>query len=365
MCYMTKCPYVPPHAWNVDFPHLMLRARAVAARKSGIPFGERQITRVDRNGKLARPVAGLANWASATTNTLTRPVLEGVLGVDRKAALPKFHGKTFAARAREPIALNREAPAFGRKAALFATCFVNYNEPPIGVAARAVLAKNGVETRVEYPRCCGMPQLEQGEIAKVAEAAKAVARHFSPLIDEGWDVVALVPSCALMLKFEWPLIVPDDPLVKKLSDATYDVSEFVVEIAKKHGLAPGLKPLDGGVAVHLACHARAQNIGPKAAEMLKLIPEADVAVIERCSGHGGSWGVMKQHFQTALKVGKPVARQVVREAKAYLASECPLAGQHIVQGLERLGPSQDQGDKPARIEQSHHPIELMARAYGL
>jgi glycerol-3-phosphate dehydrogenase subunit C len=365
MCYMTKCPYVPPHQWNVDFPHLMLRARAVETRKQGLAFGERMLTKIDRNGTLARPVAGIANWATKTTNALTRPAMESVLGVDREASLPKFHGKTFAARAREPLAINREAPAFGRKAALFATCFVNYNDPPIGVAARAVLARNGVETRVEYPRCCGMPQLEQGEIAKVAEAAKAVARHFSPLIDEGWDVVALVPSCALMLKFEWPLIVPDDPLVRKLAEATFDISEFVVEIAKKYGLAPGMKPLDGGIAVHLACHARAQNVGPKAAEMLKLIPEADVAVIERCSGHGGSWGVMKKHFQTALKVGKPVARQVARENKAYLASECPLAGQHIVQGLERLEPSQAQEGKQVHIEHSRHPIELMARAYGL
>ncbi len=360
MCFLTKCPYVPPHEWNLDFPHLMLRARAIEARKHGIPFGERQLTRTDRNGKLAAPVAGLANWASSTANKVTRPIMEGVLGVDRDAALPKFHGKTFAARAKGPVEINRTAPAFGRKAALYATCFVNYNDPPVGMAARAVLAKNGVETRVEYPRCCGMPQLEQGEIAKVAESAKATARHFSPLIDQGYDVVALVPSCALMLKFEWPLIVPDDPLVKKLAEATFDITEYVVEIAKKHGLAPGLKKLDGSVALHFACHARAQNMGPKAADMLRLIPEMDVAVIERCSGHGGSWGIMKKNFETALKVGKPAARQAAREAKTYLASECPLAGAHLVQGIERLD------DKPANVpSESRHPIELFARAYGL
>ncbi len=360
MCFLTKCPYVPPHEWNLDFPHLMLRARAIEARKNGLPFGERQLTRTDRNGKLAAPVAGLANWASSTANKVTRPIMEGVLGVDRQAALPKFHGKTFAARAKGPVEINRAAPAFGRKAALYATCFVNYNDPPVGMAARAVLAKNGVETRVEYPRCCGMPQLEQGEIAKVAEAAKAAARHFSPLIDQGYDVVALVPSCALMLKFEGPLIVPDDPLVKKLAEATFDITEYVVELAKKHGLAPGLNKLDGGVALHFACHARAQNMGPKAADMLRLIPEIDVAVIERCSGHGGSWGIMKKNFETALKVGKPAARQAAREAKTYLASECPLAGAHLVQGIERLD------DKPANAPtESRHPIELFARAYGL
>ena len=205
-----------------------------------------------------------------------------------------------------------------------------------------------------------MPQLEHGEIERVAATAKAVAAEFSSLIDEGYDVVALVPSCALMLKFEWPLIVPDDPLVKKLAEATFDISEYVVDIAKRHGLAPGLQKLEGGVSLHLACHARAQNMGPKAAEMLRLIPGNDVAVIERCSGHGGSWGIMKQNFEVALKVGKPVARTATKNAKAHVASECPLAGEHIVQGMQRLA----EGETPPP-EHAWHPIELFARAYGL
>jgi glycerol-3-phosphate dehydrogenase subunit C len=360
MCFMTKCPYVPPHEFNLDFPHLMLRARAVEARKQGLPLAHRELTKTDRNGKLAGALAPLANWASSTTNALTRPVLEKLAGVDREASLPRFHGTTFAVRARrEAVAVNAKAPAFGRKAALYATCFVNYNNPAIGMALRAVLAHNGVACEVAYPRCCAMPQLEQGRLDKVAEAARAVAAAFAPRIDAGEDIVALTPSCALMLKFEWPLIVPDDKLVLKLAKATFDASEYVVDIAKREGLAPGLKPLPGGVAVHLACHARAQNMGPKAAEMLRLIPEADVAVIERCSGHGGSWGIFKENFQTALKVGKPVARSARQEAKTFLASECPLAGEHIVQGLQRLD------DKPASIEHSFHPIELFAKAYGL
>jgi glycerol-3-phosphate dehydrogenase subunit C len=360
MCFMTKCPYVPPHQFNLDFPHLMLRARAIEARKGKIALAERELTKTDRNGKIASKVASIANWASDTNNKLTRPILEGLGGVHREAKLPKFHGKTFAVRARQEKAPDAAAPStHSRKAALYATCFVNYNNPDIGMAARAVLAHNGVETKVEYPRCCGMPQLEHGEIAKVAASAKAVAAHFSPMIDAGWDVVALTPSCALMLKFEWPLIVPDDPLVQKLSKATFDISEYVVDIAKRHGLAPGLKPLDGGVSVHLACHARAQNVGPKAAELLRLIPGNDVAVVERCSGHGGSWGVMKDNFEVALKVGKPVARSVAKNNKAYLAAECPLAGEHIIQGVERLAE-----EKPTLLR-SYHPIELFARAYGL
>jgi len=363
LCFMTKCPYVPPHEWNLDFPHLMVRARAIETKKNGVPFAEDQLTRTDRNGKLASYAPGIANWASKTDNKLTRTVMDKVAGVHPEAALPKFHWATFAVRAkREPLELNTEAPAFGkRKAALYATCFVNYNNPNIGMAMRAILAKNGVDSKVVYPKCCGMPQLEHGEIEKVAATARQVAAELSPIIDEGYDIVALIPSCALMLKFEWPLIVPDDPLVKKLSQATFDAAEYVVDIAKREGLAPGLQKLDGGVSMHFACHARAQNMGPKAAEMLRLVPEISVAIIERCSGHGGSWGVMKKNFETALKVGKPVAKTAAKNAKTYLASECPLAGEHIVQGIERL-PAED---RPEKIEPSLHPIELFAKAYGL
>jgi glycerol-3-phosphate dehydrogenase subunit C len=258
-----------------------------------------------------------------------------------------------------PPPVDRNAPAASRKAVLYATCFVNYNNPGIGEAARAILARNGVETEPLYPQCCKMPQLEGGDLATVARAAQQVAATLGPWIDKGYDIVALVPSCALMLKFEWPLIVPGDPAVTKLSHATFDISEYIVDIAKKEGLAPGLQPLGGAVTLHLACHARAQNIGQKAAEMLRLVPEAHVNVIERCSGHGGSWGVLKENFDTALKVGRPVAREALREATPFLAAECPLAGLHIRQGMELLAKDET---VPA---QSLHPIELMARAYGI
>jgi glycerol-3-phosphate dehydrogenase subunit C len=360
MCFMTKCPYVPPHKFNLDFPHLMLRYRAVEQRKGARGFAETQLTETDRNGRLAGALAPLANWAGREGNSLTRPLLQAMAGVHKDAALPKFNGRTFVARAKAaPPTVDAAAPAHGRKAVIYATCYGNYNNPEIGVATQAVLARNGVETEVVYPGCCGMPQLEQGDLAKVAEKARRVAAELRPWIDKGYDVIALVPSCALMMKFEWPLIVAGDENILKLSEATHDVSEYVVDIAKTEGLADGLGKIEGGVSVHLACHARAQNMGAKAAEMLRLLPEADVAVIERCSGHGGSWGVMKDNFETALKVGKPVARQAVRNNKHFLASECPLAGLHIAQGIDKL-----EGEKPD-IETVAHPIILFARAYGI
>jgi glycerol-3-phosphate dehydrogenase subunit C len=357
LCFMTKCPYVPPHEWALDFPHLMLRYRAAELKAGKDDKIGAQLTETDRNGRLGALAAPIANAANA--NSAARAFMESTIGVDHRAALPKFNGRTFVLRAmEEKPEVDRLAPAYGRKAVLYATCFVNYNNPEIGTAARAVLAKNGVETEVVYPRCCGMPQFERGDVARVAEHAQTVAEALLPYVDQGYDVVAMVPSCALMLKFEWPLILPDDARIKRLSEATFDVSEYVVDIARREGLAPGLSALPGGIAVHIACHARAQNMGQKAAEMLRLIPEADLAVIERCSGHGGSWGVFRGNFDIALKVGRPVARQAINAAKAFVASECPLAGEHIVQGMERL-------DAAAAPEHSWHPIQLFARAYGL
>ncbi|MEK7245441.1 MAG: heterodisulfide reductase-related iron-sulfur binding cluster [Pseudomonadota bacterium] len=360
LCFMTKCPYVPPHEFDLDFPHLMLRHRAVAAKKGQVPFGARQLTETDRNGHIGTALSGLVNWASRRGNALTRPLMETAIGVHREAELPTFDSETLEAQAaRLDLARNPDAPAgkAGRKAAVFATCFANYNATAIGVAALEVLARNGVETALVYPGCCGMPQLEQGEIERVARSAKAAAAAFKPWIAKGYDVVALTPSCALMLKFEWPLIVPGDEDVKALAHATFDASEYVVDLARRHGLASGLKPLPGEVFLHISCHSRAQNMGQKGAEMLRLIPGAKIHVAERCSGHGGTLGVMQETFEIALKVGRPVARQAAERNAAFLVSECPLARAHIVQGAERL----DEESGP--VENARHPIEILARSY--
>ncbi|GLQ05188.1 heterodisulfide reductase-related iron-sulfur binding cluster [Sneathiella chinensis] len=360
MCFMTKCPYVPPHEFNLDFPHLMLRYRAVEKKKGEDKFVPRQLAKTDRNGNMAKHVAPIANWASNRKNGLTRGIMESTLGIHKDAALPPYHSKTLLDRARDNVlTVNPDAPAHGRKAVIYATCFGNYNNPGIGEATRKVLARNGVETEVVYPGCCGMPLLEQGDLKAVADNADKVSAELAGWIDKGYDIIALVSSCALMLKFEWPLIVPGNPAVEKLSKATYDVAEYLVDIAKKEGLAGGMQPLDGAVSMHLACHARAQNMGAKGAELLRLIPETRVAVVERCSGHGGSWGIMKDNFETAIKVGTPAARTSLKSGAAYFASECPLAAEHLLQGMEKLD------SDGAESRKALHPIELVAAAYGL
>ena len=358
MCFKAECPYAPPHPLEVDVPHLVLRHRAAAFRRGERRFEDREIAATDRNGRAGGMAAPLANWALDRANEPVRTLVEGLTGIHREAALPRFHRESLEHRAMAGApALNEAAPAFGRKAALYATCLGNYNEPETGLAARAVLAHNGVETHVVYPGCCGMPQLELGDIETVARQAGRIAAELAAAADAGYDIVALTPSCALMLKYEWPLLLPGNEHAAQLARSAFDLSEYVVDIARREGLAAGLTPLDGPVAVHVACHARAQNMGRKAVELLELIPGAAVEAIERCSGHGGAWGCMKDNFETALRLGRPVARRAA-EAGGHVVSECPLAALHIAQGMERLDP-----DAPPR--RVGHPIRLLARAYGL
>ena len=360
MCFLTKCPYVPPHEFNVDFPHLLLRHRAALRKARGGEFVREQLGETDRNGKLAKPVAGIANWATARSNKPVRAAMEATLGIDRTARLPRYHARTAADLLKRAPPADSTGPAAGRKAAIYTTCFVDYNDPATAVAAAEVLARQGVETRLAYPVCCGMPQLEAGDIAEVADRARRATKALLPMVDQGFDIVTLTASCGLMLKFEWPLILPEHEGVRRLAAATRDISQYVVELSKAHGLAEGLTPPAGGLTVHHACHARAQNMGAMSAQMLSLIPGAKVDLVERCSGHGGTFGVMKKTHAVAVKVGKPAARQVAAKSNGTLCSDCPLACGHLGElvGVELA----EKGGAPPR---QRHPIQVMAEAYGL
>ena len=159
-----------------------------------------------------------------------------------------------------------------------------------------------------------------------------------------------------MLKFEWPLLLPNDENIRKLSKNTIDIDEYIVDISKNEGLAEGLHEIDGGITVHHACHARAQNMGIKARDMLKLIPNVKIDIVERCAGHGGTFGVMKETHDLAIKVGKPTARQIKNKNNKYMASDCPLAGKN----LKKL-----EDDTNISSDEAVHPIELIAKSYKL
>ncbi len=362
MCFMVKCPYVPPHDFDLDFPHLMLRYRAQQFRRDEISPMKQRVGETDKNGKFGCNVSPLANWACACSNGLTRPLMQSVTGINKNAALPKFNSKQANALA-NTATINTAAPAHGRKAVIYSTCTGEYHNEDLVTASARVLARNGVETKIVYPGCCSMPQLEHGDIERVANSAITIANDLAVWIEKGYDIVTPVASCSLMLKFEWPLIEPDDENIRMLSQSTFDINEYMVDISSREGFADGLKPLPGGVTLHIACHARAQNMGRKGADMLALIPDTETKVIERCSGHGGSWGIMKDNFDVALKIGKPVARDTAKAQTAYVVSECPLAREHILQGVEKLD-----ADKPAAGWdnggiQVQHPIQLVAISY--
>lgn len=360
LCFVNKCPYVPPHEFDVDFPHLMLRYRAVQVKKHGINFVEKQMSKTDQIGSVATKVSSIVNLATTTANKPVRKVLEKISGIDSKAKLPSYTNKTLCQQAKvTPCPVNTSGPAYGEKAVLFATCFGNYNNPSIGLAARKVLAYQGVDVDVVYPGCCGMPLLEKGDLQSVADQAKKISAALAPYVDHGIPIISIIPSCSLMLKSEWPLLLPNNEDVQRLSKCVMDISEYVIHLHKKYSLADGLQSLENkSITFHLACHSRAQNIGAKAAEMLRLIPDLNVQIIERCSGHGGTWGMMKAHFQTALKVGKPTAKQALSLDNPLVLSECPLAAKHILQGM------QTQGAKTEAYT-TMHPIELMARSYRI
>ena len=357
MCFMTKCPYVPPHEFNLDFPHLMLRYRTLQKKANKLLKIPAQLAKIDRNGKIGVIFSKLINWVSNIKNKFSRKMLELFFGIDSKVKLPKYNSETFTNYFKknnkniEIKNLNKD-----RKVVIYSTCFVNFNKKNTGIAALKVLKKNGIEVQETYPGCCGMPFLEQADLPKVVNQAKEVSKVLLGWVDRGYEVITLTASCGLMLKFEWPLLLPENEDIKRLSKHVKDIDEYIVDIANKEGLAEGLNEIDGGVTVHHACHARAQNMGNKARDMLKLIPNIKIDVVERCAGHGGTFGVMKDTHNLAIKVGRPTARQIKKKNNKYMASDCPLAGKHLKQ-LEI--------DTNIANDEALHPIELLAKAYKI
>mgnify|MGYP001466190914 CR=1 FL=1 len=301
--------------------------------------------------------SSIINWVSNLKNKFFRKILEIIAGIDTRVQLPKYNSETFSNFfKRNNNKINYDIVRNNRKVVIYSTCFVNFNKKNTGVATLKVLKKNGVEVQEAYPGCCGMPFLEQADLPKVIEQAKKVSKDLLKWVDKGYKIITLTASCGLMLKFEWPLLLPNNENIKKLSSNTIDIDEFIVDIANNEGLVEGLKEIDGGVTVHHACHARAQNMGNKARDMLKLIPNVKIDVVERCAGHGGTFGVMKESHDLAIKVGRPTARQIKTKNNKYMASDCPLAGKHLKQ-LEL--------DTNISNDEALHPIELIAKSYRL
>ncbi len=362
LCYMTKCPYVPPHAWNLDFPHTMLRAKAIKFKKGEVGAGERLLASTDVHGSFAG-IPIVVQVVNAVNNTKpARALMENVLGVDRDAWLPELAGKKFRSGAAQSQAFEvRDGKTTPGKVAIFATCYVNYNEPGIGHDLLKILAHNEIPyVIVDKEKCCGMPKLELGDLDAVNESKEANIPVLVKYAREGYAILTAVPSCTLMFKQEIPLMYPDDADVQAVRAAMRDPFEYFMA-RKRDGLLKTEFPTPlGNVSYQIPCHGRVQNIGRKTEEMLKMIPDTTINTIERCSGHAGTFGVKKKFHQQALKIGKPVfkAMATMKDGSKpdYISSDCPLGGHHIAQGFEvnNLG-----------VPELQHPLSLVRKAYGL
>jgi Fe-S oxidoreductase len=356
MCYMSKCPYVPPHEWNVDFPHLMLRAKAVKFKKGKTRFRDRVLTSTDTVGKLAG-IPIVAQVVNASNRSKAgRKLLEKALAVHPDAVLPEYHSRTLRQRlgkiAQAGVTGTPAGPTTG-KVVLFATCYGNYNEPGIGQDLAAIFAHNDIPvTLAGKEKCCGMPKLELGDLEAVKAARDTNIPELARLVDDGWDIVAPVPSCVLMFKQELPLMFPDDADVAKVKAAIFDPFEYLMLRHKHEKLKTDFKDSLGKIAYHVACHLRVQNIGMKTRDLLELIPDTTVEPIERCSGHDGTYAVKSEFHETSMKICKPVVSRVQKSGAAHYSSDCPMAGHQIRNGL-------------ADDSVPRHPLTLLRMAYGI
>jgi glycerol-3-phosphate dehydrogenase subunit C len=356
MCYMTKCPYVPPHPWNVDFPHLMLRAKAVKNRGGAARWRDKILSSTDLVGNIAGipVVAEIVN--AVNRSSIGRKVLDLTLGVHPSAPVPPYRSNTLRkqlAKRTRPVPAAQAAGGTRGKVALFATCYGNRNEPEIGLDLVRVFEHNGIEVALlDRESCCGMPKFELGDLRAVAELKEKNLPPLLAMIERGYDIVAPIPSCVLMFKQELPLMFPDEPDVAKVKQHIFDPFEYLA-LRHKSGLmrTEFARPL-GKIAYHVACHLRVQNIGLKTRDILQLIPGTTVEPIERCSGHNGTYGVKREFRDMSMKIGKPVIQRVESSRADFYASDCPMAGHQIESGLAH-------GSPPT------HPLTLLRMAYGL
>ena len=362
LCYMTKCPYVPPHEWNLDFPHLMLRAKAVKFKQGETSTRDKILSSTDLMGTFAG-IPIVAQVVNATNKNPTfRKGLAKVLGVHVNAKIPSYHVKKGRNYVKALSNKTLTAQAAGRttgKVAIFTTCYGNYNEPHIVEDLAKVFQHNQIPvTLLNKEQCCGMPKLELGDLESVAKAKDVNIPAMMQLINEGWDIVAPVPSCVLMFKQELPLMFPNDADVQTVKGRIFDPFEYLMLRHKDGRLNTEFKQSLGKVSYHASCHLRVQNLGYKTRELLELVPNTKFDLIERCSGHDGTYAVKAEFHEIAMKICRPVVTKVQQANADYYASDCPMAGHHIENGLQ-----QKQPDVTAKAPT--HPLTLLRLAYGL
>ncbi len=357
LCFMTKCPYTPPHEFNMDFPHLMLRAKAVRNRNKGSKFRDRLLTSTDAVGRLASVPVVAQTVNVSNRMPPARYVLEKTLGVHRKAKLPAYSTRSAHRRLAKHRPLAVEAKPAGRtrgKVAIFVTCYGEHNMPSLIEDMVRVFEHNSIPTRlVPEERCCGMPKMELGDLEAIDRLKNYNIPRLDALAAEGWDLIAPIPSCVLMYKQELPMIYPHDEAVARVKAAFFDPFEYLMQRREGNLLNTDFKQGLGKVVCHASCHQRVQNIGPKTRDLLRLVPNTEVELIQRCSGHDGTYAVKRETYDQAMKIGRPVFHRIaVAEPNCY-GSDCPLAGDQLEHGTG------------GRFGAVTHPMTMLRQAYDI
>jgi len=356
MCYMTKCPYVPPHEWNVDFPHLMLRAKVKKFRDGKVSLRDKVLSATDTVGMLAGipVVSGIVN--SVNASGAGRGLLEKTFGVDRRAPVPTYHSRSARKRLGARVGgREQDGEAAGGtqgKVLVFTTCYGNRNRPTVVEDLVAVLEHNDITVALPAnEKCCGMPKLELGDLESVKRLKEANVDELYEWVSAGWDITAAIPSCVLMFKQELPLLFPGDEKVAAVANAFYDPFEYLMLRNREGRFKTDFKHSLGKVTYQVPCHLRVQNIGLKTRDVLELIPDTEVVTIERCSGHDGTYAVKTEFHETSRKIARPVARLVDNSGAEHFTSDCPMAAEQISLVAESAEPS--------------HPLQLLRQAYGI
>lgn len=350
LCY-NHCPYTPPHHYQIDFPLLMVAWKKQLAETRGVRWRDRLLIRTDLLGKLGSTLAPLVNRVLRTG--WMRAALERVLGVHRERQVLPFTRETFPTWWARRSAPARAASQAG-KVALFSGCLVNYQTTDIGKATVQVLEKNGLEVTLPPQQCCGMPSFDLGDLAAIRRAADTNLASLLPLVEQGYDVVVPVASCSLMLKREYPQVMPDNRTAT-LAARTFDVCEYLMRLKRAGRLSSDFVHRPGRIAYQIPCHLRDQNIGFKSKELMELTG-ATVEVIERCSGHDGTWSAKTEFFDLSMGIARKAVREIEQASPALVASDCPLAALQLDQAGASVGTTQGR---------TLHPIQIVRDAYGL
>lgn len=352
LCYQTKCPYVPPHKWQIDFPHLMLRAKAVKFKQSGAKLRDRIITSTDEMGRiLSLPLVHQLTHFMFKQNWW-RSIVQSIIGIHKKAQLPRYLGRTLSTSINSLITKKPKASAQNqRKVAIFTGCYGKWNQSEPTEDLIAVLKHNNIKAqRLPMEWCCAMPKYELGDLKAVERNKERNIKVMLAAVEEGHDIISTVPSCVLMFKQELPLMFPEDKAVAKVAQHIYDPFEYLAKLRRQKQLNTDFKRSLGNIVHQVACHQRVQNIGNKTKELLSLVPETTVQTIERCSGHDGTYAIKEETFDNAMKIVAPIVKNIRATNTDHYTSDCPLSAKHIAHAL---------GEE----KQPLHPVSLLLHAY--